>query len=97
MVKSARDWKKSILLKPAKYPHFPASFENSETLLENFIHSLYLCSLKIKEFGKCEIFPKEKKMTRTHTTILSFIISGGKETVKCSDCEERILRTWMNR
>ena len=31
--------KKSIFLKPSKFSHFPASFEKSETSLENFIHS----------------------------------------------------------
>ena len=63
MVRSAGDLKKVDILTPSKFPHFPASFEKSETSIENFIHALFdICAhWKSKKSENAKIFQTKEK------------------------------------
>ena len=58
-VHSVGDWKKSIILKSSKFPHFPASFEKKNFLSISYSFLVwYLCLPETQEKGKCENLAK---------------------------------------
>ena len=73
MVQSAGDWKKIDYFKTLKISTFSRKLWKKWNITWKLYSFLvwYLCSLEIKEVGKCENFPNEKKMSRTPPTTLN--------------------------